>query len=410
MNNNTCYIYINGKSYDGTVFVTQIADWLKVYAENGVEFKYFHVFAVQNCIKKAWLNQQAVAIKNVIPTWVEKSWSFPSRGFLVRLNVMLWAGIIKKMAKGADRIVIFSRMIYGKEMELLRKKIHKPIYFIYDARAASVEENRHNAVKGNYLSKAQFDMFSHISFTEYMTVKEADRIFSVSNKLKQYLIQNYGCPADKFFIYPCLSDNRKFYYDDDLRASVRKELGYNDSDKVILYAGGLKNVYHVLEQTLVFLNAAAKALNNVKVLLLSKDEVDNKEIQEKYPALKGRYINRSVPNEEMVRYLNAADFGLLFRENVPMNNVASPSKFAEYMLCGLPTIISEGVGDYSELCTKEGLGLLLSENDLSNMENVDILGLLSKPFDRGKIAAFGKAHFSKQSRIPDIIKEFTYNS
>ena len=36
----TSFIYLNTKHYDGTVFVTQIADWLRLYSENGITFMY----------------------------------------------------------------------------------------------------------------------------------------------------------------------------------------------------------------------------------------------------------------------------------------------------------------------------------------------------------------------------------
>ena len=38
--------------------------------------------------------------------------------------------------------------------------------------------------------------------------------------------------------------------------------------------------------------------------------------------------------EEVNRYLNAADIGILIREDIVMNNVASPTKFAEYLMAG----------------------------------------------------------------------------
>ena len=399
------YICLNGKEYDGTVFVTQIADWLKIYQENGVDFEYLHLFPIQSLKRSAWRAQQSASIKKVIPGWKEYSYSFPSRGLLVNVNAWLWARKIKKLSKGADKIVIFSRMIYGKEISAFRKLIKTPIYFIYDARAASVEENKYNAVKGNYLSKKQFDMFSHISYTECVTVQEADKIFSVSNQLKKYLVMNYGVGGEKFFIYPCLSDNRKFYYDQKLRDSFRKELGYTEQNTVYLYSGGLGNVYHVSDSILSFIDAVAEKDENSRFLLLSKDTVGD-DLYTRYPHIKGKIINRSVPNEEIVKYLNVADYGLLFRENVPMNNVASPSKFAEYMLCGLPTLISEGVGDYSGLCETEDVGILINEAELKSPDRIIEHLKGSASFSREKIASYGKEHFSKQSLLPSIIAEF----
>ena len=50
-------------------------------------------------------------------------------------------------------------------------------------------------------------------------------------------------------------------------------------------------------------------------------------------------------NKEVYKYLNAADVAFLLRDDVVLNRVASPTKLAEYMFCGLP-IISTNVSTY----------------------------------------------------------------
>lgn len=405
--NKICYIYLNGKDYDETVFVTQVADWLKLYKENDVEFNYIHLFFYRSLTKKGWKQSQLTGIKDSIDALLKGySYAFPSRGLFVKINAWLWSRKIKEVAKDADQIVIFSRMVYGKEIALLKKMISKPINFIYDSRAASVEENKYNAVKSGRLSKSQFDMFSHISYTECVTCQQADKIFSVSNVLKRYLMINYGINEERFFIYPCLSDQRKFYFDAKLRNEVRNSLGFDCGHRVYLYAGGLYNAYHSLDDIVSFLNFVAKKDENARFLLLSRDKINQEDILRHYPDLNGRFINQAVPNSEMVKYLNAADYGILFRENVPMNNVASPSKFAEYILCGLPTIISEGVGDYSTVCEPNGLGILVPEEQMKNLEIFNFTKLLNAEFNRESIASYGKLNLSKQSRLLFVIDQF----
>ena len=44
-------------------------------------------------------------------------------------------------------------------------------------------------------------------------------------------------------------------------------------------------------------------------------------------------------------YLNAADFAFMLRERSPINTAASPTKFAEYGLTGLPVIMKDAVPD-----------------------------------------------------------------
>ena len=403
----TSFIYLSAKHYDGTVFETQVADWLKLYKENGIFFNYIHLFFYRELKKKNWKQRQEDGIRSALgELYKGHSYSFPSRGLFIKLNAQLWANKIREVSKDADQIVIFSRMVYGKEMGLLKKMLCIPVFFIYDSRAASVEENKYNAVKKRKLDKRQFDMFSHISFTECVTCQVADKIFSVSNVLKKYLMMNYGIDENKFFIYPCLSDQRKFYYDANLRKNIRDEHGLKNEHKVYLYAGGLYNAYHSLDEVVSFLDYVARKDDNARFFLLSRDTINQNDILEHYPALNGKFINKAVLNSEMVKYLNAADYGILFRENVPMNNVASPSKFAEYILCGLPTIISEGVGDYSAICEPNGLGVLIPEWQMKNFAEFDFQKLINSTFDRKHIAEYGKEHLSKQARLSFVIEQF----
>lgn len=57
-----------------------------------------------------------------------------------------------------------------------------------------------------------------------------------------------------------------------------------------------------------------------------------------------------------ISYHLAGDVGLLLREDSLTNRVASPVKFAEYLRCGLPVVLTPYVGDFSELGATEGVG------------------------------------------------------
>ena len=59
------------------------------------------------------------------------------------------------------------------------------------------------------------------------------------------------------------------------------------------------------------------------------------------------------------------DVGLLLRDDLPVNRVASPTKFAEYCLCGLPVLTTPYVGDFSEYVRQFSLGYQV---DLSNLQ------------------------------------------
>ncbi|HMZ48095.1 MAG TPA: hypothetical protein PLP28_03885, partial [Flavobacteriales bacterium] len=58
--------------------------------------------------------------------------------------------------------------------------------------------------------------------------------------------------------------------------------------------------------------------------------------------------------------LAQCDLGIMVRERTITNQVASPTKFAEYLASGLRIITNAGLGDFSELVAREDLGLVVA--------------------------------------------------
>lgn len=400
------FIYLSTKRYDGTVFTTQVADWLSLYKTNGIDFSYLHLFYFDYLWNKSKRKKESDLMKNETYFYKDYSFCFPSRGLFVYINALLWHIKLMKLYKDCDELLLFSRMLCGKEIHVLKKLAPVPLIFYYDARAASAEENRYAAIRKNDFSYKRFKIFAHAYYTEFKTVSIANRIFSVSNALKKYFITNYNINPEKVFIYPCLSDALKFYFDQRLRLITRKEMGFSENNSVFLYSGGVEGQYHVVNSIFEFFKYVSDNDPLARFLLLSKDSLAIEDKLKQFPTLTNKLQYKSVANSDVINYLNAADFGLLFRDNVLMNNVASPSKFAEYMLCGLPCIISEGVGDYSEFCKNSGVGIVVRESDMKNWNEFDFKKISDTIFDRKLIEDTGKKYFSKQSLIQEIINEF----
>lgn len=402
----TVYIYLNTKSYDGTVFNTQVANWLELYNENGITFEYWHVFSVQYLKNRNYIKSQLDGIRSTKTNLKGYTWAFPSRGIMAKINAHLWYQKLKPYQKNYDKIVIFSRCLFGKEIAYLKKWFKIPVVFIYDGRAASAEENRYSLIKSNDFSKKRFDTLSHVLFTEAVTLSIADKTFTVSNALKQYFRKNFNVDSSKMFIYPCLSDPKKFFFSETVRSEIRNQLGYNADSLVFMYSGGAGK-YHATDVILKFFKQLQKQNKNARLLILTKDiDIIKNEIEEILADSTDFVIFMSVNNNEIFKYLNAADYGILFRENMPINNVASPSKYAEYMLTGLPVIISEGIGDYSEYTVKNNVGHLIPEHNLSDWNDFNFSIFDKYPYNRTEIAKSALKDFSKESLLPKVIEQF----
>jgi hypothetical protein len=63
-------------------------------------------------------------------------------------------------------------------------------------------------------------------------------------------------------------------------------------------------------------------------------------------------------------YLQACDYGLLIRETSVTNQVASPTKFAEYLQAGCKVVISPGIGDFSAFVQEHHCGEVFNGNTI----------------------------------------------
>jgi len=72
----------------------------------------------------------------------------------------------------------------------------------------------------------------------------------------------------------------------------------------------------------------------------------------------------SIGRNEVPAYLNAADIGFLLRAPHPLNTVASPVKFGEYIGSGLTVVSSPGVGDVSSFIEQEDVGILVDADQI----------------------------------------------
>ena len=404
--NNRKFVYLSNKDFDGTVYQTQILDWLHLFSENGIAFDLYQGIHIKQVSGSGFVREQLSQIKSKTNLYRGFFFFFPSRGIFVYLNVLvIYLKLIKYSFKYRE-ILIFSRGLFGKEIKILKKIVPGKLIFYYDARAASAEENKYLASKKGDFSVRKQNIIAHVYETEFTTVDVADKVFVVSNALKDYFIKNCITDSSKFINYPCLSDSCKFYFDVELRSKIRAEMKISAEDKIFLYAGGINEGWHVSNKMFQFFEHVNKHSQQVHFLFLTKDSLSVQKIVENFPSLQGKLIYKSVSNSEMVKYLNAADYGILFRENSIMNNVASPTKFAEYILCGLPVIISEGVGDYTSFCKQKNVGYVLESSVLEHIENFDAEALLQVFFDRAQIAAIGKKYLSKESILCNIVEQF----
>jgi len=198
--------------------------------------------------------------------------------------------------------------------------------------------------------------------------------------VSHFLHEKYQYKRESYVV-GCAADSNMFFYDTKLRTNTRKVLNILDGEKVLIYSGGMAH-YQLFPQIVELFSRLGNDWKFI-VLTTSLDMAHNS--LSDIP--KDRYILKSVKLDEVNDYLNAADVGVILREQDDLNRAASPTKYAEYCMSGLSIIYSSGIGDLDTYNKK--LNNEVEENDLDCFQHDEIL--------RGNISSNATNLLSKDS-------------
>ena len=193
---------------------------------------------------------------------------------------------------------------------------------------------------------------------EAEAVAAADGVIVVSSAMGQALGARYGIDPSRVAVLA--NHAREVPFAEDLRGTSRGELGLSGGQLLVAYCGTLA-AWQMAEESALLVKALQAFRTDARLLYLTPDAVGARAILER-TGLKNALV-RSATQEDVARTLAAADYGLLLRRASPVNRVASPVKFGEYLACGVRPILTPQIGDQSQIVMDEGLGLVVSPEE-----------------------------------------------
>lgn len=198
-------------------------------------------------------------------------------------------------------------------------------------------------------------LLSHLELHE---ARKADRLSAVSRNLKQYLSGKTG--REDTTVIPSCFNERTFYFDPLARRDIRHALGLTEKSVLLCYSGGM-NAWQRITDIIAVMKKVCLADPRCTALFLTNAQGEMAARLQDADFPSGRSVIHGCSHKEVHRYLSAADLGFIMRHDTTVNNVASPVKVAEYLACGLPVILTRGIGDYSDMLSDAGVGLVLEE-------------------------------------------------
>ena len=269
----------------------------------------------------------------------------------------------------------------------------KSVKCIIDVHGATREEYEYSTPSPDKNLAKTFD------YLELKGMRRASYIVCQSEAMKMYLLKKYNFLAEnKIFTYKCGADRNLFYIDKNTRNSMRKELGIKETEILFVYSGGMHKWQKIEDAISTFITYAKNKEAKFLILTLDK-EVAQGLIEKQDENLQNKFIIHSTTNKEVYKYLNAADIAFLLRDDVVLNQVASPTKLAEYMFCGLP-IISTNV---SKMWIENSS--FIFNLDQKNIQDVDNF---IKNTNKELVAAYAQEHLSiecDQKNIRQLLNE-----
>jgi glycosyltransferase involved in cell wall biosynthesis len=153
-------------------------------------------------------------------------------------------------------------------------------------------------------------------------------------KPKKFSVVSNGRNPD--FFKPNLSE----------RVKIRKELNISNQTKILMYCGSLGLQYGWDEMMEIFRKYQENNPSALFLILTGNVAFANERIPNE---IKQSIIVKTVPFSQVPSYLAVADVAFAIREpKFSMQGVA-PIKLGEYLLMGIPTIASAGIGDTEQI-------------------------------------------------------------
>ena len=218
---------------------------------------------------------------------------------------------------------------------------------------------------------------------ERRALSAADGIVTLTEKIWPIINQWDGLMNRRVAheVVPCCADLKQFSFSQDDRSRRRQELGVDDRF-VLVYSGSIDGWY-LTENMADFFVALRK--RNPRTYFLWLTPARHERVRALMRAIgvsEADYGLIAAAPSDVPSYLSASDAGLAFIKPCFSKLASSPTKYAEYLGCGLPLVINAGIGDSDALVTREAVGALISDfSELQYIKAATIVEQLANQAD-----------------------------
>jgi glycosyltransferase involved in cell wall biosynthesis len=239
---------------------------------------------------------------------------------------------------------------------------------IFDMRGLMAEEY----LDAGLWNKDSFN-YRFINRLERYLIKSADEVIVITNKARD-LLAGMG-RLKNITVIPTCVDLERF--------NLRKDY-VSDNRFILIYTGSL-GTWYMISEMMDFYKELTGVYKDSAFFILSQTEKSWIERQVSYE-LKDKVIIDSAKPEKVPQIMTNANVGIFFIKPCFSKTASSPTKFGEYLACGLPVIINKGIGDTEKIVKDNRIGVVVENFSVLEYKNkiIEMKALLKEGEDLRK--------------------------
>ena len=308
--------------------------------------------------------------------------SAPATAYDVFQGILFASWIVWRHKVG----VVHARSYVASVVALFLKKVFG-VKFIFDMRSFWPDE-RLDAGLWSQSSK----MYRVAKWFERKFLLTADRVVSLSHagvaEMRKFPYLQGSMP--RFEVITTCTDLELF--------SPRGEKTTETGDRCFTlgWVGAVKGWY-LFDEALLFFQVLNKKIPKARLCILNRENhpyiLNRLSSYDVSPELvKIKSVEHNAVPDEMVHM----DVGIFFIMPVFSKRASAPTKLGEFLGCGIPCLVNDGVGDMTQILESENVGVVIRDFDDENREKAinALISLCADPDVRQRCVRAARSHFS----------------
>lgn len=284
-----------------------------------------------------------------------------------------------------------------------RLKLKYQIPFIFDMRGFWVDERVEGEI-WNLKNPAFNFIYRFFKKIEVKLFLAADYIISLTNAAVPVINKIRGEEKNNISVIPCCVDDYHFDYKTislDNTIQQKADLGFKKDDFILTYLGSI-STWYMPDKMIDFFNVLKAKKTNAKFLFITQenpsliqDLANSKNIN------LSDFVFKSANRKELPTLLSISDATVYFITPSFSKIASSPTKKAELLCMGIPTVCNDGVGDTSKFMEENNSGFVCRKftNEEYNEAVEFLIKSIANPNEKARLREVGQKEFSLKSGI-----------